>query len=114
MSDPTGTPEIFREVAALLTESRNPRTLDLDRLSTLEILERINDEDHSVPRLVRAALPQVAQAAELAAASFRAGGRLIHLGAGTSGRLGVLDAVECQPTFGAPPGVVVGVVAGGL
>jgi N-acetylmuramic acid 6-phosphate etherase len=107
------TPEMFREVAALLTESRNPRTMDLDRLGTLEVLERINDEDQEVPRAVRGALPEIARAVDLVVASLRAGGRLVHVGAGTSGRLGVLDAAECPPTFTSPPGQVVGVIAGG-
>jgi N-acetylmuramic acid 6-phosphate etherase len=106
-------PEVFREVAALLTESRNPRTMDLDRLGTLEVLERINDEDQEVPRAVRRALPEIARAVDLVVASLRAGGRLVHVGAGTSGRLGVLDAAECPPTFTSPPGQVVGVIAGG-
>ena len=114
MSPAEETPEIFREVAALLTESRNPRTMDLDTLGTAEILRRINEEDQEVPRAVGRALPEITRAADFAAESFRAGGRLVHVGAGTSGRLGVLDAVECQPTFGAPPGMVVGLVAGGL
>jgi N-acetylmuramic acid 6-phosphate etherase len=107
------TPEVFREVAALLTESRNPRTVDLDGLSVTGILERINDEDREVPGLVRGALPEIARAVDLVVASFRSGGRLVHVGAGTSGRLGVLDAAECPPTFSSPPGQVVGVIAGG-
>jgi N-acetylmuramic acid 6-phosphate etherase len=113
MSSPDGTPEVFREVAALLTESRNPRTMDLDRLGTRELLERINDEDREVPGAVRRAIPEIARAVELVVASLRGGGRLVHVGAGTSGRLGVLDAAECPPTFSSPPGQVVGVIAGG-
>ncbi|MBI5836222.1 MAG: N-acetylmuramic acid 6-phosphate etherase [Candidatus Eisenbacteria bacterium] len=113
MSRDDETPEVFREVAGLLTESRNPRTLDLDTLDTRALLERINDEDQEVPRAVRAAIPMIAQAVDLVVASFRAGGRLIHVGAGTSGRLGVLDAAECPPTFSSSPGQVVGVIAGG-
>ncbi len=112
MSEPQS-PEIFREVAALLTESRNPRTMDLDLLDTRALLERINDEDRGVPEAVRAAIPQIAQAVELVVASFAAGGRLVHVGAGTSGRLGVLDAAECPPTFSSPREQVVGVIAGG-
>ena len=114
MSPAEETPEIFREVAALMTESRNPRTMDLDLLGTGDILRRINAEDQEVPLAVGRAIPEITSAADFAAASFRSGGRLIHVGAGTSGRLGVLDAVECQPTFGAPPGMVIGLVAGGL
>lgn len=95
------------------TEARNPRTHDLDTLSVLELLKAMNDEDRLVPEAVAKALPQIAAAVEAVATSFRAGGRLIYLGAGTSGRLGVLDAVECPPTFGTDPGMVVGLIAGG-
>lgn len=114
MSAPDEVPEIFSEVSALLTERRNPGTMGLDTLDSVQILHAINREDCEVPRLVGEAIPRITEAVEFAVKSFRAGGRLIHVGAGTSGRLGVLDAVECQPTFGAPPGMVVGVVAGGL
>src|SRR5262249_1933852 len=94
VSGPADGPDIFREVAALMTEGRNPRTADLDSLDTLEILKRINEADQEVPGKVRDALPAIARAVEMVVASFRAGGRLIHVGAGTSGRLGVLDAAE--------------------
>jgi len=113
VNGPDQAPEVFHEVAALLTESRNPRTLDLDRLELPELLERINAEDQEVPQAVRRALADIARAVELVVASFRAGGRLVYVGAGTSGRLGVLDAAECPPTFSSPPGQVVGVIAGG-
>ena len=93
----------FDEFARLATEQRNPRTFDLDRLDVPGILEHISDEDRSVPDAVRRELPFVAQAVELVVATFREGGRLIYVGAGTSGRLGVLDASECPPTFGADP-----------
>jgi N-acetylmuramic acid 6-phosphate etherase len=87
--------------------------MDLDRLSTAEIVRRINGEDTRVPGAVRRVLPEVAQAVDLITRALRGGGRLIYVGAGTSGRLGVLDAAECPPTFGTDPGLVRGVVAGG-
>ena len=97
----------------MLTESRNPNTTKIDQLSTLEMLTVINDEDARVAGAVRQALPQIAQAVDAISARMRDGGRLIYTGAGTSGRLGVLDAVECVPTFSAPPGLVIGLIAGG-
>lgn len=98
----------------MLTEGRNPRSKEIDRRSTLEILEIINAEDATVPGLVAAALPEIARAVDAVVASVRAGGRLIYAGAGTSGRLAVLDAVECVPTYNTPPDLVVPLVAGGL
>lgn len=95
------------------TESRNSRTMDLDEFTVEELLRAMNDEDRLVPDAVRRVLPDVERAVDLAVAALRAGGRLIYVGAGTSGRLGVLDAAECPPTFGVPPGLVVGVLAGG-
>jgi N-acetylmuramic acid 6-phosphate etherase len=103
----------FEEFARLATEQRNPRTFDLDTLDVPGILERISAEDRTVPEAVARELPHVARAVELAVEAFRAGGRLIYAGAGTSGRLGVLDASECPPTFGTPPEMVRGVIAGG-
>ncbi len=103
----------FEEFARLATEQRNPRTLDLDTLDVPGILERISAEDRTVPDAVARELPYVARAVELVVASFREGGRLLYVGAGTSGRLGVLDAAECPPTFGSDPGMVRGIVAGG-
>lgn len=100
-------------LGSLVSESRNPATLNLDEMTTLEMVTAFNHEDSKVPEAIRAVLPEVAQAVEMAAASFKAGGRLIYLGAGTSGRLGVLDASECPPTFGVPHGLVVGLIAGG-
>lgn len=100
-------------LGALISESRNPDTMDLDTLSTLEMLTRINDEDRKVPEAIRLVIPTIAQAVDLAAKALRDGGRLIYLGAGTSGRLGVLDASECPPTFGVPHGRVIGLIAGG-
>jgi N-acetylmuramic acid 6-phosphate etherase len=86
----------------LTTEVRNGRTAELDRMSMLEIVTAMNEEDAGVASAVRAVLPEVAQAAAWARDASLAGGRLIYLGAGTSGRLGVLDAAECPPTFGVP------------
>lgn len=98
---------------AIRTEQRNPRTTDLDAMSTLEFLTVMNDEDARVAAAVRAALPQIVQAVDAIAERMRRGGRLIYCGAGTSGRLGVQDAAECEPTFSAHPGQVVGLIAGG-
>jgi N-acetylmuramic acid 6-phosphate etherase len=103
----------FEEFARLATEQRNPRTVDLDTLDVPAILERISAEDRTVPDAVARELPAIAAAVELVVASFREGGRLIYVGAGTSGRLGVLDASECPPTFGSDPEMVQGVIAGG-
>lgn len=103
----------FDEFARLATEQRNPRTFDLDTLDVAGVLQRISAEDHTVPAAVARELPFVARAVELVVASFREGGRLIYVGAGTSGRLGVLDASECPPTFGSDPDSVQGVIAGG-
>ena len=96
-----------------LTEQRNPLTTDIDRLSTLEIVQRMNAEDATVPTTVAQALPAVAQAVDMIVDRLRAGGRLIYVGAGTSGRLGVLDAAECVPTFSVSPNLVQAVMAGG-
>lgn len=103
----------FDEFARLATEQRNPRTMDLDALEVPELLARINAEDRSVADAVARELPHVARVVELVVHSFRNGGRLVYVGAGTSGRLGVLDASECPPTFGSDPDQVVGVIAGG-
>ncbi|MCC6349664.1 MAG: N-acetylmuramic acid 6-phosphate etherase [Candidatus Eisenbacteria bacterium] len=103
----------FDEFARLATEQRNPRTMDLDTLDVPELLARINAEDRTVADAVARELPWIARAVDLIVASFRAGGRLVYAGAGTSGRLGVLDASECPPTFGSDPDQVVGVIAGG-
>ncbi|MBI4278791.1 MAG: N-acetylmuramic acid 6-phosphate etherase [Armatimonadetes bacterium] len=97
----------------LVTEEVNPRTRDLDALPTEEILRRINAEDRGVPDAVAAVIPDVARAVEAAEDAMRRGGRLIYVGAGTSGRIGVLDATECPPTFGVGPEVVQAIVAGG-
>ncbi len=97
----------------LKTESDNPASRRIDTLPTSAIVELINSEDARVATAVQAALPQVSQAVDVIARALSAGGRLFYIGAGTSGRLGVLDAVECVPTFSAPPDLVQGIIAGG-
>ena len=97
----------------MTTERRNPRTMELDTMSELEIVTAMNDEDARVPLAIAKKLPEIAQAARWAVEAFQQGGRLFYMGAGTSGRLGVLDAAECPPTFGVEPGMVVGLIAGG-
>ncbi|MBB5344687.1 N-acetylmuramic acid 6-phosphate etherase [Tunturibacter empetritectus] len=105
--------EVKTNLAALTTEARNPRTEHIDELPTLEMLRLINEEDAKVSTAVAAVLPQVAQAIDAIAHRFEAGGRLFYIGAGTSGRLGVLDASECPPTFSVPPTLFQGIIAGG-
>ena len=95
------------------TEARNPRARGLARASTRALLELMNEEDAAVPAAVRAAIPQIERAVEAAVAALGAGGRLRYVGAGTSGRLGVLDASEAPPTFGVEPEMVKGIIAGG-
>ncbi len=99
---------------ARLTERRNPRSATIDAASALEIVDLIGAEDATVPRAVAGARVEIAQTVDYIESAFRAGGRLLYVGAGTSGRLGVLDAAECPPTFGTPPEMVVGIIAGGL
>lgn len=96
-----------------LTEQRNPRTQNIDIASSLEIVDLINAEDSSVAAAVHAERAGLARAIDLVLKAFQSGGRLVYVGAGTSGRLGVLDAAECPPTFGSPPEMVVGIIAGG-
>jgi N-acetylmuramic acid 6-phosphate etherase len=97
-----------------LTERRNPRTASIDLASPLEIVDLIQAEDRTVPDAVASQREPIARTIELVEDSFRAGGRLFYVGAGTSGRLGVLDASECPPTFGTDPEMVQGIIAGGL
>ena len=97
----------------LTTEQINPATAHIDQCSTLEMVRLINDEDKKVAAAVERVLPQIAQAVDAIAAGFTRGGRLFYIGAGTSGRLGVLDASECPPTFGVSPDMVQGLIAGG-
>lgn len=101
------------ELKKLDTERRNERSMHIDEMSTLEMLTVINDEDHLVAEAVKRVLPEIARAVDVIYEKLHAGGRLIYCGAGTSGRLGVLDAVECPPTYGVDPGLVVGLIAGG-
>lgn len=98
----------------LKTEMRNPKTMHLDRMTTVEMLRVIQDENYNAVRAVDGCLNAVARAVDAATAALRGGGRLIYVGAGTSGRLGVLDASEACPTFGVPEGTIVGVMAGGV
>lgn len=105
--------ETVSGIAALTTEALNPMTLALDEMAPAEMLRVMNLEDQRVAVAVAQAIPQIAQAVELAASALKGGGRLVYIGAGTSGRLGVLDASECPPTFGTDPGRVVGLIAGG-
>ncbi len=100
-------------LAELSTETANEGTSDLDMMSVADLLTAMNQEDRTVPDAVAAALPAIEEAVQLIVAARRRGGRLIYLGAGTSGRLGVLDAVECPPTFGTDPAEVLGLIAGG-
>lgn len=101
------------QLSGLGTEKRNPVTMELDEMTPLEIVSVMNQEDQSVVRAVEAVLPQVAEIIARATDSLRRGGRIIYIGAGTSGRLGVLDAVECPPTFGVTDQTVIGLIAGG-
>ncbi|GAA0083616.1 N-acetylmuramic acid 6-phosphate etherase [Clostridium sp. CTA-7] len=97
----------------LTTESRNPNTIDIDKVSTLEMLKKINDEDKKVAEAVEKELPKIAEAINGIVEGMHKGGRLIYIGAGTSGRLGILDASECPPTYGVSEEVVQGIIAGG-
>ena len=105
--------ELIHLLGQLDTEKVNPNTVDIDRLSPLEIARKFNAEDKQVAGVVEGALESLAHAAEIFAATLRNGGRVFYLGAGTSGRLGVLDAAECPPTFGTDPAQIVGVISGG-
>lgn len=104
---------LIAALAHLVSEGRNPDTMDIDLLSSLEIVQRINQQDQQVPLAVETVLPEIAQAVDKITEAFKTGGRLIYIGAGTSGRLGVLDASECPPTFGVSNTMVIGLIAGG-
>ena len=104
---------LLQTLSTLITEQRNPNSMDVDRLSALEIVQLMNEEDKQVPLAIEKCLPQIAQAVERIVTAFQQGGRLVYIGAGTSGRLGVLDASECPPTFGVSPEMVKGIIAGG-
>jgi N-acetylmuramic acid 6-phosphate etherase len=113
VTEPPISSALFDELQALATEQRNPHSSDIDLASVEDILHTINTEDHRVPIAVRREIPHIANAVRLVVEAFDNGGRLLYIGAGTSGRLGVLDASECPPTFGSPPEMVQGLVAGG-
>ncbi|HEV2645340.1 MAG TPA: N-acetylmuramic acid 6-phosphate etherase [Acidobacteriaceae bacterium] len=103
----------MQNLGSLTTEARNPRTEHIDELSTQDMLALINQEDATVASAVAAEIPNIARAVDEIASRFTQGGRLFYIGAGTSGRLGVLDASECPPTFSVPPSLVQGLIAGG-
>ena len=104
---------LLQTLSTLITEQRNLNSMHVDSLSALEIVQLMNEEDKQVPLAIEKCLPQIAQAVEYIVAALQQGGRLVYIGAGTSGRLGVLDASECPPTFGVSPEMVKGIIAGG-
>ena len=104
---------LLHELSSILSETRNTDTVDIDLLSTAAILQKINEEDQKVALAIQPALGNIAKAVDFIVAAFEQQGRLIYLGAGTSGRLGILDAVECVPTFSVSEQMVVGIIAGG-
>ncbi len=104
---------VFKELSGLVTERRNTKSTHLDEMNAVQILRLMNSEDKKVPIAIEKEIPYIAEAVEIVSKAFRKGGRLIYVGAGTSGRLGVLDASECPPTFGVPNEMVVGLIAGG-
>ena len=104
---------LLQTLSTLITEQRNLNSMNVDSLSALEIVQLMNEEDKQVPLAIEKCLSQIAQAVECIVAAFQQGGRLVYIGAGTSGRLGVLDASECPPTFGVSPEMVKGIIAGG-
>jgi N-acetylmuramic acid 6-phosphate etherase len=101
------------DISKISTEKRNSKTKNIDIVSTKEILVLLNNEDKTVPLAVEKALDQISEVVEVVTDAFASGGRLFYIGAGTSGRIGVLDASECPPTFGVPEDMVVGIIAGG-
>ncbi len=105
--------DLLKTLGQLITEQRNPNSMQIDTLSAYEIVQIINNEDKQVSLAIEKVLPQIAQAVEKIVEAFHQGGRLVYIGAGTSGRLGVLDASECPPTFGVSPEMVKGIIAGG-
>lgn len=102
------------DLSKLTTEQRNPYSMQIDSVSTLDMLKIINEEDKKVPIAVGKVLPQIAEAVDVIATAMQHGGRLFYIGAGTSGRLGILDAVECPPTYSTEPELVQGLIAGGV
>ncbi len=113
MSSSVDKKKLFEEISSLKTEQRNPNSMNIDIASIVEILKTINAEDKTVPSVVEKEIPYIEKAVKLIINSFKSGGRLFYFGAGTSGRLGVIDAAECPPTFGTNPGLVQGYIAGG-
>ncbi len=113
MSATKETKELFSEISNLSTEQRNPKSMNIDIASTSEILKIINEEDKTVPLSVEKELPYIEQAVEMIVDALKNGGRLLYFGAGTSGRLGIIDAAECPPTFGTPYELIKGYIAGG-
>jgi N-acetylmuramic acid 6-phosphate etherase len=113
MNSSSDSQKLFEEISKLSTEQRNPCSMEIDAKSTLEILKIINEEDKLVPYAVEQELPYIEQAVEIIVNALKQGGRLLYFGAGTSGRLGVVDASECPPTFGTPFGMIEGFIAGG-
>jgi len=105
--------DLIKNLGDLKTEQSNPNTTDIDRLSAIEIVHKINTEDKRVAEVVSKALPVIARTAEKYATTLREGGHIFYIGAGTSGRLGVLDAAECPPTFGTDPSQIIGLISGG-
>ncbi|MBV2130530.1 N-acetylmuramic acid 6-phosphate etherase [Arsukibacterium indicum] len=105
--------ELLQQLAGMSTEARNPASAKLDQLNSLAIVSLINQADHTVAAAITPCLPAVARAVDTIVQAFACGGRLIYLGAGTSGRLGILDAAECPPTFSVPANQVIGLIAGG-
>lgn len=101
------------DLKKILTETRNPNTVNIDRQSSLGVVELINQEDHKVAAAIQEILPDIAKAVDSIVFALQSGGRLFYLGAGTSGRLGILDASECPPTYGTDPELVLGIIAGG-
>jgi len=104
---------LLNSLSQMMTEQRNPRSLNIDCMTAIDIVQLINQEDLLVAKAVEKCLPHIAEAVEKIEYAFTNGGRLVYIGAGTSGRLGVLDASECPPTYGVPPEMVVGIIAGG-
>ena len=104
---------LLNSLSQMMTEQRNPRSLNIDCMTAIDIVQLINQEDLLVAKAVEKCLPHIAEVVEKIEYAFTNGGRLVYIGAGTSGRLGVLDAAECPPTYGVPPEMVVGIIAGG-
>ncbi|SJL85283.1 N-acetylmuramic acid 6-phosphate etherase [Vibrio palustris] len=104
---------LLSALSHLVSETRNPDTMDIDTLNSFDVVSRLNQQDKLVPLAIEQELPNIAHAVDIITNAFKQGGRLVYLGAGTSGRLGVLDAVECPPTFSVSDDMVIGLIAGG-